>query len=1451
MTSAIAHLKRLACLLCFGALTLLAPVSHARAAGDDAPMFTLLPEFTPEQIAQPAWIRAKVYQPLMVSMDAVTRTLADAPLEDTPKANSPLIVFLPTPDGVFQRFSVVEAPIMEPALAAQFPNIKTYRGQGIDDPWATLRMDHTPQGFHAQVLTPTGRGAWYIDPFTDRDTVLHTSFYKGDLRRTMPWTCDVLGRNIAMRGGDGGAAERSSGTSLRTLRLAVAATVEYTAFHGGTVALGQAAIVTAINRVTGVYEREVAIRMVLVANNSSLVYTTAPDPYTNGNGSTMLAENQSNVDTVIGTANYDIGHVFSTGGGGVAGLGVVCIGGNKARGVTGSPAPTGDAFWIDYVAHEMGHQFDGNHTFNGTGGNCAGGNRNASTAYEPGSGSTIQAYAGICGADDLQPNSDAYFHTISYNEIRANIEAAASCGTASATVNTAPIVDAGANYTIPRQTPFTLTAIGSDANGDALTYCWEELALGAAQTLAATDNGASPLIRSFSPTTSPSRTVPRLATILSNTADPEEELPSLARTTWNWRCTVRDNRSGGGGVNEDNIVLTVSSAAGPFLVTYPNSVVSIGGPVTVTWNVAGTDSSPVNCANVKISLSTDGGNTFPTVLAASTPNDGSETVVLPAITTSLARLKIEAVGNIFFDLSNTNFSIFPVAPAVAFVSGGSNTIADTTGSGNANGIAEPGESPIVLTVPVKNSGSLAGTGLTGTLTSLTATASIISGVSAYPDLAPDATANNASPLTISISPSHPCGAPVNLRMSVSSAQGSSTFDFSIIAGTVTPAQTITKSWTGALPIPNNSTAGVNADLVVTGVGAVSDVNFRFDGSSCSTSSTSTTVGLNHSSVGDLVVTLTYIPTSGSPVSVVLMNRPGGTGNGGNNFCQTVLDDSGSSDIQSIVSSGAPWSGTFQPNSPLSAFNGLDANATWRLNVADLASTGSGATFAVRAFSLVFTVPGTSTCQPPGASTGACCLNTGACTITTGSGACAGNYRGDGTTCPPIPACAQASTCCLADGSCVVILVGQICNGSPRADSACPPTTACQQPVACCASDGTCTVVPPGEPCDGTPAMGSTCPPTPACPQPFACCASDGSCTVIPIGGTCNGFARTDSTCPPTTPCVQPFACCASDGSCSVIPPGGTCNGTAASGATCPPTPACAQPTTCCLADGSCTVIPVGGSCAGTVGGGSTCPPAIPCPPASGACCASNGSCSVLSVADCNAIPGAYQGDGIACTPTLCPQPVVGACCQSDGSCLSTTEAQCTVGIWSNATCTPTVCPQPTGACCQTDGSCLALTQASCTAGVWSSGSCSPNTCPQPQGTCCVASGSCTLTSQAACSGTWNGAGTACDPNPCPQPPQNCCRGTTCVSVASGSCTGTVAGSNSVVFAACGSGNSFAACCYADFDHNGTPSIDDLFLYFNAYFVGSPYAKYGGDGVASPAIDDLFLYMNAYFTGCAP
>jgi hypothetical protein len=721
------------------------------------------------------------YRTLRLDESALASLLDKAPREFSDDARSRAVVLsLPLPAGGFGRFRIEDSPIMEEALAAEFPEIRTFRGQGLDDPTATLRFDWTPNGLHAMVLS--AGGTLFVDPRSKGDTAHYVAYDKKDYERRVPsdFRCGVSGERIARPStGTPGATDAPAGT-LQTYRLALAATGEYTAFHGGTVAAGMAAITTTMNRVNGVYERDLAVRMVLVANNSSVVYTNAgTDPYTNTNGSTMLGQNQTNLTNVIGSANYDIGHVFSTGGGGVAGLGVVCSAGNKARGVTGQSTPVGDGFDIDYVAHEMGHQFGGNHTFNGTTGSCNG-NRAASAAYEPGSGSTIMPYAGICGAEDLQPHSDDYFHSKSLLEISAFLAAGgASCDQTSATGNTAPTVDAGAAFTIPSGTPFTLTATASDPNGDALTYTWEQYDLGAASP-PNTDNGNRPIFRSFNPTTSASRTFPKLSDILNNTSTLGESLPTTTRTM-TFRVTARDNRSGGGGFATDTTTVTSRADAGPFVVTAPNTAVSWpeGSTQTVAWNVANTSAAPVSAASVRILLSTNGGNSFPTVLLASTPNDGSQSVVVPAGTTSTARIKVEAAGNVFFDVSNANFSITP---------GGGGNLPPTANAGP--------DQAVTVGASVTLSGS--GNDPDGGPSPLSFAWTQVSG--------PSVTINNANQATASFTAA--TAATYVFQLAVSDGAASATDQVSVTASAVPGGQAV---FDATLQAPKCTTVGASCD----------------------------------------------------------------------------------------------------------------------------------------------------------------------------------------------------------------------------------------------------------------------------------------------------------------------------------------------------------------------------------------------------------------------------------------------------------------------------------------------------------------------------------------------------------------------------------------------------------------------------------------------------------------
>ncbi|SFP94343.1 reprolysin-like metallopeptidase [Hymenobacter arizonensis] len=664
---------------------------------------------------------------LTLNESGLRTALATAPLEGR-NVGKPLVLVLPLPDGTNGRFEVREAPIMAPALAAKFPAIKTYVGVGLDDAGATIRLDLTPRGFHAQVLSAK-TGSFFIDPAAKTDTKHYLSFWK----QAMPgrsFACEVeeTTGGAARTAAPAGAALRTSGPVLRTYRLAMAATGEYTAFQGGTVSGAFAGIVTSVNRVVGVYEKELAVRLVLVPNTETLVYAdAATDPYTNANtNNALLAQNQTNIDALIGSANYDIGHVFSTASGGVAGLGVVCRANQKARGTTGTSSPVGDAFDIDYVAHELGHQFGANHTFNGVSGSCGGGNRNTSTAFEPGSGSTIMAYAGICGpANNLQPNSDAYFHVASYDEIQAYL-ATTSCAATAATGNSPPLITLPASgKTLPIGTPFKLTASAFDPDNGTLSYCWEQfdrVVAGGSPTDAQVDGLAIPLFRSFTPTADPTRYFPRLSSLVANTTVFGERLPTVTRPL-RFRVTVRDQNNGSqgtiGGVNSSGVVtLSSTSTAGPFLVTYPNAAslsLAGGSSQAITWDVAGTTANGVNCATVNIRLSTDGGLTYPTLLLSGTANDGSEAVTLPNVATTTARIMVEAADNYFFDISNSNFAITTSAACAA---PSSLAISNVTLNSASLSFAGSAASYTIRTEPATTSQTVTGT--TATLTGLTA-----------------------------------------------------------------------------------------------------------------------------------------------------------------------------------------------------------------------------------------------------------------------------------------------------------------------------------------------------------------------------------------------------------------------------------------------------------------------------------------------------------------------------------------------------------------------------------------------------------------------------------------------------------------------------------------------------------------------------------------------------------
>lgn len=356
----------------------------------------------------------KFYRPLRLDTALLEKVLSRAPKERIEaEFKSGVLLTLPMADGSFMRFRIQESPIMEAALAAQFPKIKTYSGQSLDEPNITTRFDWTPQGLHAIILST--RGTILIQPRSPGDVSNYIAYFQ----REMPagsFACGIhesdpdlaLTKDHNLVTGKTPQPEVVLGTTLRTYRLAVAATAEFTQRYGsGTVSGGLSAVTTTVNLVNAIYEREVAVRLVLIANESEIIFTDpATDGYSSDNVGALIGENQAKLDTVIGSANYDIGHVFdgrsAPGGGfsfrGQASIASVCNNSVKARGVsiTRSVEPNSVIAYYS-TAHEMGHQFGATHTFNASTGEC-GGQRTSFTAYEPGTGSTIMGYRFNCGS---------------------------------------------------------------------------------------------------------------------------------------------------------------------------------------------------------------------------------------------------------------------------------------------------------------------------------------------------------------------------------------------------------------------------------------------------------------------------------------------------------------------------------------------------------------------------------------------------------------------------------------------------------------------------------------------------------------------------------------------------------------------------------------------------------------------------------------------------------------------------------------------------------------------------------------------------------------------------------------------------------------------------------------------------------------------------------------------
>ncbi len=626
------------------------PISQAKTQGKEKE----LRKTTPDQ-----------YKLFSLNTKQLISTLDKAPSRVQQKSSN-TIIDLPV-NGKMKKFRILEASILDKDLAQRFPSIKSFVGYGIDDPTSIARFSFSQVGLHA-MITSGNHKAIYIDPYT-KDKSSYISYSKADLPPSPDRFECLVEDNFKSNFSEQKipTTKNANDGKLRTFRLAVACTGEYSQFHinnqgissGASDQVKKQAVLAAINttmtRVNGIFEKDLALTMVLVNNNTDIIFLNPnTDNLSNNSAGSLINESQTVCDQFIGRNNYDIGHAFSTGGGGLAQLRSPCTN-SKARGITGSGRPIGDSYDVDYVAHEMGHQYGGNHTQNNS---C----QRSNASVEPGSASTIMGYAGIC-SPNVQNNSDAYFHAISIQEMWQNISSGNSrCGAQSNTGNAAPTANAGQDFTIPASTPFVLKGNGSDANsGNSLTYCWEQMDTQPATMPPSPTSTGGPAFRSLTPTASPDRYMPALSTVKAGqTASTWEVVPSVSRTM-NFRLTVRDNASGGASTASDNTRITVAGGAGPFVVNAPNTNVSwsAGSTQTVTWSVAGTTGNGVNAANVDILLSTDGGSTYPITIASSVTNDGSQNITVPNAVGTQNRIMVRGSGHIFYDISNSNFEITP------------------------------------------------------------------------------------------------------------------------------------------------------------------------------------------------------------------------------------------------------------------------------------------------------------------------------------------------------------------------------------------------------------------------------------------------------------------------------------------------------------------------------------------------------------------------------------------------------------------------------------------------------------------------------------------------------------------------------------------------------------------------------------------------------------------------
>ncbi|MCB0629891.1 MAG: M12 family metallo-peptidase [Saprospiraceae bacterium] len=627
-------------------------------------------------------VRIDNFRAVSVNFSSFKDLLHSAPEEQAiyTSQGEPLELVFPLPGDQTESFRVYRAPVMMPRLAAKYPNIQSFRLIGTERSNSYGRLAYGVNGL--SVVLKTRSGEVFMDVLEQGQDELYRVYfgrdaqiedvsaakmlacgYHPDEAQQEDLITDEWEAEHPVFNGRGGSASEQ----MRMYTMALACTGEYAVKHGGTVESVLSSYNEALSQLNQIYENEVSMQFVLIEGAERLIWTDPDtDPFANADeGIALLSQIGTAItdDAKMTLGSFDVGHVFTgncTDVGGVASLGKACNVGRE-QGVTCHSSSNVPLMVRRIMAHEVGHQFSANHSFT----NCQGnqGAVSSGKAIEPGSGSTIMSYAGLCGTQNVSSDNDAYFHVQSLEEIISYTRGGVGAGCASRieVSNTFPevYIDYPQGMSIPIGTPFQLEGRASDAEDDeTLTYCWEEFDLGPLSSIG-NPEGNTPIFRSFPPTTSPVRIFPNIASIVSGTFDRNEVLPEYTRDL-NFRLTVRDNHEGGGAVSWKEIDFQATDKAGPFKVVSPGTdkpTWEAGTYREVSWDVANTDRAPVSCHWVNILLSVDGGFTYPYVLATGLPNNGSAMVPVPNVSTNVARVKVEANDHVFFNISSQNFPI--------------------------------------------------------------------------------------------------------------------------------------------------------------------------------------------------------------------------------------------------------------------------------------------------------------------------------------------------------------------------------------------------------------------------------------------------------------------------------------------------------------------------------------------------------------------------------------------------------------------------------------------------------------------------------------------------------------------------------------------------------------------------------------------------------------------------